>query len=208
MTNYGEEIVLADSQYTGVVSDTRIWVDQKIINLLEVRIRCYEDLAKQISGDSAGFSIPTWYSETITDWWGIAGLPHTITGNFSTPTGEIPAILHFHTGEENGDFLGWYLSISDNDSFTFFIDPGDSVGKIYSRRGKTPEQSKVRINCTLYVKPGISSAIEQRIIENGIKPFNRTDQEGIDIAITYNGHTFEIRESPPRHGSVLIFQGQ
>jgi hypothetical protein len=142
------------------------------------------------------------------DWWGIAGLPHTITGNFSTPASEIPATLHFHTGEENGDFLGWYLSIGDNDSFTFFIDPKKSAGTIYSRQGKTPEQSRIRIKCTLYVKPGRSSAIEQRIIENSIKPFIRADQEGIDVSITYNGHTFEIRESPSRHGSTLIFQGQ
>jgi hypothetical protein len=208
MTNYGEKIVLANSFYANRVSDTRIWVCQKIIALLEVRIRCYEEIAKQLSGETFHVLIPAWYSDTVTGYWDIAGLPHRITGNFSTPNGNIPAALQFHTGEENGELLGWYLSLNNNDSFALFLDPKKSAETIYSRQGKPPEQRRVKINCTLYVNPGRTSAPERNIIENSIRRFNRPDQEGIDISITFDGENFEIRESPPRHGDTLIFRGQ
>jgi hypothetical protein len=207
MTNYGEKIVLANSFYTNSVSDTRIWVYQKTIALLELRIKCYEETAEQLSEGTSHVSLPAWYSETITQYWDIAGLPHRIRGNFLIPNGNIPAALQFHTGEENGELLGWYLSINGNASFALFLDPRKSAGTIYSRRGKTPEQRRVKINGTLYVNPGKTSVQEQNIIENSIGRFNRTDQQGIDIAITFDGGNFEMRESPPRHGDTLIFRG-
>jgi hypothetical protein len=208
MTNYGDKIVLANSKYTGIISDTRIWVLQEIIHLLEIRIKCYEEIAKQISDNSAGILIPSYYSETIAGYWDIAGLPRSIAGNFITPNGEIPATLQFRAGEGNERLLGWYLSIENNQIFTFFLDPKNSAKTIYSRQGKTPEQSKVKINCTFYVNPGRTTYLEQRIIENSITPFYRIDHEGIDVSITYDGTVFEIRESPARHGNTLIFRGQ
>jgi hypothetical protein len=120
MTNYGEKIVLSNSFYTNIISDTCIWVCQKIIRLLELRIRCYEEIEKQFLGGDFDVSIPNWYSDTVTGYWDIAGLPHKITGNFPTSNGDIPAVLQLHTGEENGDFLGWYLSINGNNSFFYF----------------------------------------------------------------------------------------
>jgi hypothetical protein len=208
MTNYGDKIVLANSMYANTVSDTWIWVCRKIIALLETRITCYEEIAKQLS-EKNNELIPAWYSETIIEYWDIAGLPRRITGSFIIPGGEeIPATLQFHTGEENGELFGWYLSAGNGNSFTFFLDPQKSAATIYARQGKTPEQNRTKVNCTLYVNPGRTTSLEQRIIENSIKPFNRTDREGIDVSITYNGEIFEIRESPPRHGETLIFRGQ
>jgi hypothetical protein len=209
MTNYGDKIVLANSAYTGGIADTRIWVDKKVIGLLEVRIKCYEEMAKRFSETNV-VSIPAWYSETITGYWDIAGLPHSIVGSFITFDGEeLPATLRLHTGEENGELFGWYLSINDGNSFTFFLDPKKSAASIYSRQGKPPEQRGVKINCTLYVNPGGTTYLEQRIIEDSVTPFNRTDREGIDVSINYNGNVFEIRESPPRHGNnTLIFRGK
>ncbi|MDR2019779.1 MAG: hypothetical protein LBQ14_03345 [Treponema sp.] len=204
MTNYGEKIVLANSFYTNRVSDTRIWIYQKIITLLGLRITCYEETAKQLSEGTSHVSLPAWYSDTITRYWDIAGLPHRIRGNISSPNGDIPAALQFHTGEENGELLGWYLSINGNTSFALFLDPRKNVGTIYSRQGKTPEQRRVKIDCTLYVNPGRTSVQEQ----NSIGRFNRTDRQGIDISITFDGGNFEIRESPSRHGDALIFRGQ
>jgi hypothetical protein len=179
---------------------------------LEVRIKCYEETAKQFSETNSA-SIPAWYSDTITGYWDIAGLPRSVTGDFMTPGGEkIPATLRLHTGEENGDLSGWYLSIGGGNSFAFFLDPKKSAGKIYSRQGrrqgKAPEQRRVKINCALYVNPGRTSALERGVIENSISPFSRIDQEGIDVSITCNGNVFEIREFPHRHGQTLIFRGK
>jgi hypothetical protein len=200
MTSYGEKIVLVNSDYTGIISDTRIFVLQKIISLLETRIKCYEELAAQFSGGAESVSIPPWYAETPAGFWDIAGLPRRITGAFSSPGGEIPAALQLRAGGEGDELLGWYLSIGDNPGFTFFLDPRNSIKTIYSRRGKTPEQSK--INGTLYVNPGRTSVLERRIIENSIKPLGRNEREGLDISIAYDGKIFEMR-----HGNTLIFRG-
>jgi hypothetical protein len=214
MTNYGEKIVLANSAYTGIISDTRIWVMRKIISLLETRINCYEEMAKQISNNSVNVSLPAYYSETTAGFWDIAGLPRSITGNFSGPNGEIPAALQFRAGEGDEKLLGWYLSIGNNQTFTFFLDPKNSAKTIYSRQGKIPEQSGfpkesgfplesfVKINCTLYVNPGRTSVLEQRVIENSITPLGRNEREGLDISIAYDGKIFEMR-----HGNTLIFRG-
>jgi hypothetical protein len=213
MTDYGDKIVLANSTYTASIADTRIWIDKKIIALLELRIKCYEKMADLFS-ETNGLSIPAWYSETITGYWDIAGLPRSIAGNFISPGGEeIPATLRLHTGEENGELFGWYLSIGGGSSFTFFLDPKKSAAAIYSRQsrrqGKAPEQPRVKIKCALYTNPGRINALERRIIETSVTPFNRTGQEGIDVSITFDGSEFEIRESPPRHGNnTLIFRGQ
>ncbi|MDR2551562.1 MAG: hypothetical protein LBD31_00115 [Treponema sp.] len=207
MTSYGERIVLANSFYTGTISDTRIWVDRKVTALLETRIRCYEETSAS-AAEGGTMLLPPWYSETITGYWDRAGLPRRVRGNFISPGGRIPAELSLHPGEENGDYAGWYLSLDGAGSFTFFLDPRKSAGTIYSRRGKTPGQKKLNIRCTLYVNPGRTGALERRVIENSVKPFYSARGEGIDVSITYDGTTFEIREYPPQHGSTLIFRGQ
>jgi hypothetical protein len=210
MTNYGDEIVLADSAYTGIISDTRIWVCKKIIELLETRILCYEETAKQLEKNEEPVVIPPWFSETITGYWDTAGLPRKVSGTFynsRSQTGEIPAVLTFVTDESGGDF-GWYFTVGENSSFLLFLDPRKSAKTIYSRKGKTPAERRLRLNCTLYANPAASSAAERDIVEHGITPFIRADRESIDVRIIFEGNNFEIREHPAAHGNTLIFRGR
>jgi hypothetical protein len=66
----------------------------------------------------------------------------------------------------------------------------------------------VRLDCTLYANPAVTTDIERNIIERCVTPFIRADREGIDVRIIFDGNTFEIREYPAAHGDTLIFQGQ
>jgi hypothetical protein len=214
MTNYADEIVLTNSAYTGIISDTRIWICKKIIELLETRILCYEDMVKQFEKTREPVAVPHWFSETITAYWDIAGLPHKVSGAFfSLSTKEqIPAVLTF-TEDETGQDFGWYFTIGEftigkNTSFSLFLDPHKNAKTIYSRSGKTPAQRRVRLDCTLYANPGITTAIDRSIIEQCITPFIRADREGIDVRITFDGDAFEIHEYPAAHGNTLIFRGQ
>ncbi|MDR3336399.1 MAG: hypothetical protein LBT16_04265 [Treponema sp.] len=223
MTNYGNEIVLANSAYTDIVSNTRIWVDKKIIELLETRILMFEETAKQFEKTKGPIAIPHWFSEAIAGYWDIAGLPHKVSGTFYNPalplllTGQIPAVLTF-TKDKTGQDFGWYFTcgefapdeftIGENASFSFFLDPRKSAKTIYSRGGKTPAQRTVRLDCTLYANPGINTAIERNIVERCLAPLVRADREGIDVRITFDGNAFEIREHPAAHGNTLIFRGQ
>jgi hypothetical protein len=215
ITSHGESIVLANSAYIDVISDVRIWIDKKIVEFLDVRIKCYEDMDRLFEKGVETVSVPAWYSDTITGYWDIAGLPRRITGTFFGPSmlreqvEQIPSVLNFR---ENGDgkepLFGWYLSLGEKDPFFLFIDPRRSVRTIFSRNGRTPEDRTVQLDCTLYVNPSADGSPERRIAEQCLAPLNRIDREGIDVKIIFDGNTFEIREYPPVHGSAPLFRGQ
>jgi hypothetical protein len=201
MTNYGEEIVLANSAYTDIISDTRIFVDKKIIELLDARILCYKDMAKKFKKTKEPVLVPRHFSETITGYWDIAGLPHKVAGEFSdlslSPPEKIPAVLTFAKDKNGQEYFCWYLACSgstveENNSLLFFLDPRKSAKAIYSRGGKTPTQNTVQLDCTLY----INIATDRDIFR------------GMDVRITFDGDTLEIREHPATHGNTLIFRGQ
>jgi hypothetical protein len=125
---------------------------------------------------------------------------------------QIPAVLTF-TKDESGRDFGWYFSIGENaadetTSFALFLDPRKSAKTIYARSGKTPAERKVRLDCTLYANPAVTTALERSIVERCVRPFIRADREGIDVRISFDGDIFEIREHPAAHGNTLIFRGQ
>ncbi|MDR2304751.1 MAG: hypothetical protein LBE10_09215 [Treponema sp.] len=214
LTSYGDEIVLTNSAFIDLISDTRIWIDKKIIDLLEIRILMFEDMAKQFEKNRKPAAIPDWFSETITSYWDIAGLPHEIPGTFYSPvllpfpSEQIPAVLTFKKDEANEGYFGWYLSIGETASFSLFLDPQKSAKTIYSRKGKTPQEETVKLDCTLYANPAVNTAMEQDIVERCLAPFIMPAREGIDVQVIFDGNTFEIREYPPMHSSALIFRGQ
>jgi hypothetical protein len=188
-----------------------MWEYEKIIELLEVRINCYEDMANALKKDVETAILPDWYSETITGYWDIAGLPRKISGTFFgpslSPPEQISAVLTFPDDEAERKYFGWRFTARENSPFLFFIDPGKSAKTIYSRKGKTPVQNAIRLDCTLYINPGARTVLDQNIIEHCLKPFIKPDSEGINVRISFDGNTFEIREYPATHGNPLIFRG-
>ena len=219
---FGDRIVLENNSYIYTTSNVRIWAYEKIIELVEVRLRCYNELTKEFSkkadGETREISFPSWYSEDITGYWDVAALPHVIPGTFfSLVSGPIqtqkPAVLSFLRPETEPELLGWYLSIGEtvssartDTSFSIFIDPLKSAGTIYSRNGKTPGEKRLQLDCTIYCNPGMNSPIEQEIINSMLKPLINETNKGITARIIFDGRTFEIRQHPARHGSSLIFR--
>jgi hypothetical protein len=218
MTSFGEKLVLANSAYTYTVTGTRIRLYEKIIELLETRILCYNDTAKELSRFSAdtiatdGIGIPPWYSDNISDYWDIAGLPRTIPGTFTRPgTGNqpvrIPAVLSFVPSPSGQGVSGWFFAAGESSDFTVFIESRNGAKTIYSRRGKTPQEKRLRLDCTLYINDNATSPIERDIIERCLRPYITGIDEGINIRIIFDGKTFEIREHPAKRNEPLIFQG-
>jgi hypothetical protein len=229
VTSFGKRVVLANSSYTYTTSIIRIWVYEKIIELLEVRLRYYNELAKGLSeinsaaaGTTENFFLP-WYSEDITGYWDIAGLPHVVSGTFFSPRLDPmqtrrPAVISFvrpETESEKPELLGWYLSIGEtvssaraDTSSSIFIDPLKSPRAVYARKGKTPGEKRLQLDCTIYINPGMNSPFEQDIIDRVLKPFINVNDRGIEARIIFDGHTFEIRQHPAQHGNSLIFWGK
>jgi hypothetical protein len=185
------------------------------------------DLAKEFSKNTAAetreISFPSWYCENITGYWDSAGLPHAIAGTFFSPGSgpmrtQRPGVLSVirpGTEPEEPELLGWYLSIGETVSsaqadtgFSIFIDPLKSPGTIYARKGKTPGEKRLQLDCAIYINPGIHSPVEQEIIDAMLKPFVNMNDQSIEARISFDGRTFEIRQHPARHGSSLIFRGE
>jgi hypothetical protein len=219
ITSHGDKIVLANSLYIDAVSRSRIWVDKKIIELLDIRIACYEDMAEALEGSAERVSVSRWYSDTVTGYWDIAGLPRAVEGSFFSPfpafSGRMPAVLTFRHEKTGQEYFGWQLAVDDS-SFFIFIDPKKSLETIYRRGNKTPARHSplpfgkwpLQLECTLYVNPAANSAVEKNIIARCLAPFTRADRQGIDALITFDGDVFEIQEYPALHGSTLIFRGR
>jgi hypothetical protein len=220
---FGDKLVLANSSYIYTTSNIRIWAYEKILQLLEVRLRYYNDLAKEFSETDSHkpervvISFPAWYSEDISGYWDSAGLPRVIPGAFFSPGSrqtKIPAVLSFLPSINEPELFGWYFSIGlsvssaeADKSFSIFIDPLKSPKTIYARNGKPPEEKRLRLDCTIHINPGTNSPIEQEIIDRMLKPFINVNERSIEAQIVFDGRTFEIRQDPSQHGNSLIFRG-
>jgi hypothetical protein len=209
VTSYGATMIAANSAYVYQTTEIRIRLLEKIIEMLETRILCYNDLIKEFSN---GIVIPPWYSDNISDYWGIAGLPRTISGTFYTPgtgdlTLQIPAVLSFVPQQSEQNISGWFFAIGDSDDFSIFIESLNSAKTIYSRRGKTPQEKKVQINGTLYINNNANVTTERDVIDRCLRPRIIGTSEGINIRIIFDGNTFEIKEYPAKYGNPSIFQG-
>jgi hypothetical protein len=211
MTKFGKKIVTSNKAYIDMVSETRIWVYQKIIELLDLRIGMFTELAKQIAkGESA--PPPDWFSESAAGYWDVAGLPRRVSGVFfgpslSSPT-ETPAVLSFVPPEGEQELFGWYLAVGNSSSYTIFADPQKSLKTIFSRRGKTPQERAVTIDCTLYINQNAGSVIEKNVIERGLMPFVRINATGIGVTISFDGKNFVIKENQAAHSDKVIFSGE
>jgi hypothetical protein len=209
VTNYGATMITANSAYVYQTTEIRIRLLEKIIEMLETRILCYNDLVKEFSSDIV---IPPWYSDNISDYWDIAGLPRTISGTFYAPetgnlTLQIPVVLSFVPQQSEQNISGWFLAIGDSDDFSIIIESRNSAKTIYSCRGKTPQERNLQLDCTLYINNNANASTERDVIDRCLRPRIINTSEGINIRIIFDGNTFEIREYPARRSVSLIFRG-
>jgi hypothetical protein len=227
VTGFGDRIILANSSYINRVSNVRIWAYEKTIELLKVRLRYYNKLAGELSetplnaSGGAAIPFPLGYAENISGYWDIAGLPRVMPGTFFSPgpgsghgQAQIPAVLSFVPSAKEPELFGWYLAIGESAfpadegrGFSIFIDPLQSAGRIYSRKGKTPEERRVQFDCALYINPETNTPVARDIINRVLKPFIPEEKQSITARISFDGRTFEIREYPARHPHSLIFRG-
>jgi hypothetical protein len=163
---------------------------------------------------------PSWYSENITAYWDIAGLPHVVSGTFFSPQiapmqTRRPAVISLVRPETEPELFGWYLSIGEtaasaraDTSFSIFIDPLKSPGLVYSRKGKTPGEKRLQLDCAIYLNPNMNSPVEQDIIDRMLTPFINMNDRGIEARIIFDGNSFEIRQYPSKQSNSLVFSGK
>jgi hypothetical protein len=221
VTSFGDKLVLTNDTYITAFSTIRIWVYEKIVELSELRLLYYKDLAKELSGTNSSNEVEIFsrrYSENIADYWDNAGLPRVISGTFFGSGSrwiQKPAVLSLLKSGAEPELFGWCFTagesvsaaIADN-SFSIFIDPLKNPRTIYSLNRKNPKEKKVQLDCNIYINPGVNSPVEQEIIDRILKPFINGNVRGIEARITFDGDTFEIRQYPARYDNSLIFSGK
>jgi hypothetical protein len=218
LTIFGERLVLTNSTYVYTITTARIRLFTRIVELLETRILCYNDLVKKYSmssapaNDSKGIVLPQWYSDDIYDYWDIAGFPRTISGTFFAPAAgnlpvEIPAILSFVPPKAGKNISGWFLAIGKSNDFSIFIESSNSAKTIYRHRSKTPYGGKLQIECNLHINKNANTPEERNIIERCLQPYIMGADDSIKTRIIFDGKTFELREYPARRSNPLIFKG-
>ncbi|MDR0399389.1 MAG: hypothetical protein LBH51_00420 [Treponema sp.] len=208
ITKFGQEIVLVNFAYVNTVSDTQIWIYEKIITLLDLRIRVLTKLAEQI-GRNEQAVIPAWFSENITDYWTMAGLPAKASGVFVDPRSlrETPAVVSFTPREGEKELFGWYLTIGDSESYTLFVDPQKSIQKIVSRLEKRPSKRAVRLNCTVHINPSMR-IMGDGVIEHTLTRLIRDNDMIVDAVISFDGENFTLEVDPRNPDSRMIFRGK
>jgi hypothetical protein len=202
-------MITANSVYVYQTTEARIRLLEKIIEMTETRILCYNNLGKKFSDNTV---IPSWYSDNISDYWDIAGLPRTVSGTFFTPgiqdlSVQTPAVLSFVLPAQEKVISGWFFAIGESDDFSVFIESNNSAKAIYSRGGKTPQERKLQIDCTVYINDSANAPMERDIIERCLLPYTLGTNTGIAARIIFDGNTFEIRQHPAVRGTSPIFQG-
>jgi hypothetical protein len=211
MTRFGEKIVTSNGAYINTVADTQIWVYQKLVELLDVRITMLTDLAKVLTKEVEA-APPAWFSENVAGYWDSAGLPHRVSGVFLGPSlsspSATPADLSFRSRAGEQELFGWYLAIGDAPGFSIFVDPEKSVKTIVARKGKTPQERMVNIACTLHINENRKTALEKEVIERSLGPFKRDTEAGIPVTIMFDGTDFVIKEHPASHSNQVIFRGK
>jgi hypothetical protein len=220
VTAFGDKLIFANNAYTYITTNSRINVYEKIIEMLETRILCYNDILKTVSSGNSTeineLTIPVWYSDNITDYWNIAGLPNTIEGIFYAPQSvQIKASLTFIAPQSDKNVSGWLFAIGNSSNFSIFMESHNSAKTIYSRRGLSPQERRLQFDCKLYINNSANNAVEQDIIERCLRPFisgsasaaSRGTSESINVRITFDGRILEIREYPARRANPIIFRG-
>ncbi|MDR0451351.1 MAG: hypothetical protein LBH26_08820 [Treponema sp.] len=213
VTRYGAKIVLLNDAYINRLSSIQTWVNQKIIDLLDLRIDCYGDLSEQRRSGEGTVSLPPWYSEHADAYWDIAGLPRRIEGSFFSPqpddrVEELPATISFTPLKTGKQQFGWYLTLGSSPSYTLFIDPQKSLKTIYKRKGETPRERPLSIACTLYLSPAIKTDREFTVVQKSLAPFAKESHLGIQGRIVFDGEIFEIQEYPGTRSNNTIFRGK
>jgi hypothetical protein len=225
ITRFGERLILTNSSHIKTTSNLRIWVCEKIVELLEIRLQCYSELAREyLRTDSgahgaAAIALPSRLSESAAGYWDLAGLPRTVTGTFFAPgpgqrRTRVPGSLSFVRAEKGRELFGWYLTVGEPGvsagalSASIFIDPLKSLKRIYSRGGKTPGDEKLQIDCVLYIDSETNQSAARDIVDRSLEPFLSVVGRRIEARITFDGSVFEIREHPKRHPNPLIFRGE
>jgi hypothetical protein len=201
ITSFGKRILQVNKVYTDMISDTQIWINKKLIELLKIRIRSYTQTAAALAKGEGEVSLPSGFAETIPGYLRAAGFPDESRGIFCGGSDASPAVLTVNP--EGMGFFGMTLAVGGKPDFVFFIEPQNIPAAVFSRKGR----------------PGRAYSFKGRLSVVSVSPgqdadayFNRTiagfAKAGKDITldIRVKGNEVVIKAPRPFHRDFIVFQ--
>jgi hypothetical protein len=204
ITRFGKKIISVNKTYTDLISDNRIWIDNKLIELLELRIKTYTEAAARLAGGEPACTFPAGFAETAGGYWSIAGLPFELGGTFGSGPDEKPAFLSSELLEQG--FFGWILKVGDAPLFSFLVEPKDAARTLFSRNGTSAQEAPYRLK-------GILSVNSVSLEGPGRTYYNRTigsflkEQGKLKVEIHFDGKELLITHRRFLRRDFVVFRG-
>jgi hypothetical protein len=203
ITRFGKRILTVNKTYTDLISDNRIWIDRNLIDLLDIRIKSYTQMAGRIAGGAPEAAFPPGFGETPRGYWEIAGIPAELAGTFNEGADALPAFLSPELLDQG--FFGWILQVGEIPLFSFTVEPQDSPRIIYARNGKPAEKAPYRFQGTLSLNM-TNSQKEGTYYNKTVAPF--FGDRRIKVDITFDGKELVILYKRFFKKDFIIFRGE
>ncbi|QQO10076.1 hypothetical protein [Breznakiella homolactica] len=202
ITRFGGDIMTANDAYASHISDSRIWMDKKLLELLDLRIRSYSEVAEQLADGEPEAALPPGYAETSEGYWKVGGLPMDLDGTFRFGNTVGSAMLNHSVLE--GDFMGWNLQVGEEPAFSVLVEPLEIAREIYGREGKPPEEKHYNLKALIHVISVGSSDSSRALFEKTVSPLIK-DGKPLEVTITYDGEEFIIKKKQFMKKESIIF---
>ncbi|MDR1211763.1 MAG: hypothetical protein LBK40_05985 [Spirochaetaceae bacterium] len=200
ITSFGKEIFSVNRAYTTMISDTRIWIDSKLLELLRIRVSVYTGLADELAAGAEQVFLPPEYAETFSGYWEAAGLPSQVSGYFSLHRQVLPARLS--VSDDNVGFFGLVISVGNDPDFDLFVDPINAPQIIFSRREAGERTYTFRGR--LYVEKVADRDSSRKLFEDNIVPYI-AGNKGIEVTVAFDGEELVIKATRPFRRALTIF---
>ncbi|MDR1100467.1 MAG: hypothetical protein LBL28_08315, partial [Treponema sp.] len=202
ITSFGRPILQVNKVYTDMISDTQIWINKKLIELLKARIRSYTQTAAALAAGEGEAAYPPGFAETIPGYLYAAGFPAELRGTFGNGDSASPAVLSINP--EGIGFFGMTLTVGEKPDIVFLIEPLNIPAAVFSRKAGKPggEYSfKGRLSVLTVTHDEAADEYFNQVLSEFVKVGMR-----INLNISIKGEKVVIKNIRPLRRNFMVFQ--
>ncbi|ULQ58692.1 hypothetical protein K7I13_08990 [Brucepastera parasyntrophica] len=201
ITRFGDTIMESNDANVDLITGTRIRIDKKLLEMIELRISAYETMEEALKKGAAQVYLPANFSETWLGYWEFAGLPIKLDGSFtlfSKQKDSAPAVLLSAPSES--EYPGWVIIIGEEDvDVAILIELNKAYETIYKRANVPAPENPYVFDGYLFIAAGNFPEGEQSQYEETINKLSKP--KGKAIKVHWNGEELSVRE---RSGRILF----
>jgi hypothetical protein len=205
ITSFGDDILSVNKAYTTMISDTQIWIDNKLLELLRIRVSVYTGLADELASGAEQVFLPPGYAESFSGYWEAAGLSSLISGSFGLGSSVLPAVLS--VSEDEMGFFGFVISVGSDPDFTLFVDPANVPSTIFSRGNLDAGEKAYTFRGRLYAGQVADRDSSRALFEETIVPYI-TSGKGIEVTVDFDGEELVIKSRRRFRRAFTIFSAR